>query len=191
MYTKTICDLIESRKEELFDLLGRLVKINSENFSQRGNEEECARYIHALCQELGLESDLYTPLELDGFDQHPDYVPGRNLENRYNVTAKWHGKNNIDELMLMAHIDTVPIGDLSNWDFDPLSGEVVDGKILGRGACDDKYAIAAALYIIKLLKEQGFEPKANLHFSAYCRIPKLSTRRRLSKDKKREKNYSL
>jgi len=168
MNVEMICDLIESRKEELFELLGNLIKINSENFLSYGKEEECARYVYDLCKELGLDSELYTPLELDGFDKHPDYVPGRNLENRYNVAARWNGKKNTDELMLMAHTDTVPIGDVSNWSFDPLSGEVKDGKVLGRGACDDKYAIAATLYIIKLLKEQGFEPNANLVFAAYC-----------------------
>lgn len=168
MNTEIICNLIESRKDELFELLGNLIKINSENFLSYGNEEECARYVYTLCKELGLETEIYTPLDIDGFDEHTDYVPGRNLENRYNVTARWPGKNNTDELMLMAHIDTVPIGDLSNWDFDPMCGEVNDGKILGRGACDDKYAIATVLFIVKLLKEQGFEPKSNLVFSAYC-----------------------
>ena len=69
--------------------------------------------------------------------------------------------------MLMAHTDTVVIGDLSKWEFEPLCGEIKDGKVFGRGACDDKYAIATVLFIIKLLKEQGFKPKANLLFAAY------------------------
>lgn len=167
MEIKTILNLIEERKEELFDLLSQLIKINSENFLSHGNEEGCARYVHALCQELGLESDLFSPLDLEEFEKHPDYFPGRHLENRYNVVAKWHGAENTDELMLMAHSDTVEIGDLANWRFGPLSGEISDGKIWGRGACDDKYAIAVALFIIKLLKEQNFKPKANLLFAAY------------------------
>lgn len=168
MDIKSMCSLVESRKEELFNLLGDLIRINSENFLERGNEEECARYICTLCDELGLETDLFTPLDLKDFDKHPDYFPGRNLENRYNVVARYRGQSNTDELMLMAHTDTMPIGDVSNWDFDPLCGEVKDGKILGRGACDDKYALASTIFIMKLLKEQGFVPKGNLLFSAYC-----------------------
>lgn len=167
MEIKKICDLIDERKEELFKLLGSLVKINSENYGSTGNEKEIAEYIHSLCLELGLESDIYSPLEIENFENHPDYLPGRNLENRYNVTARFRGKENIDELMLMGHSDTVKIGDLKNWKIDPLCGEVIDGKICGRGAGDDKYALAAALFIIKLLKENGFTPKANLLFSAY------------------------
>ncbi len=168
MNVQQLFDLIDERKEELFELLCSLVRINSESFGSHGNEEECARYIHKLCLELGLESDLYTPLDIEGFTEHPDYMPGRNLENRYNVVARMRGIEDKDELMVMSHIDTVEIGDVNNWDFEPIAGIIKDGKILGRGACDDKYGIATALFIIKLLKEHGFVPKANLLFAGYC-----------------------
>ena len=159
---------IDLRQEELYDLLCSLIQINSENFSAHGNETECAAYIAGLCRELGLETDLYSPLDLEGFTDHPDYREGRHLENRLNVTACWKGREDRNGLMLMGHHDTVPIGDRSLWSFDPLSGAIRDGKIWGRGACDDKYALATALFLLKLLKEQGFEPKENLLFTAYC-----------------------
>ncbi len=167
MQANTIRDLIEKRQDELYELLSSLVKINSEGTTVGGNEEECARYIQSLCNDLGLETDLFSPLELENFKEHPDYLPGRGLENRYNMVAKWKGESDTNELMLMAHTDTVVIGDLKNWEFEPLCGEIKDGKVFGRGACDDKYALATALFIIKLLKEQGFKPKANLLFAAY------------------------
>ena len=168
MVTKDILNLIDERKDELFQLLSSLVKINSENFQTHGNEEEIARHIHKLCQEFGLESELYSPLSIEGFENHPDYLPGKGLENRYNVSAVWKGAEDINELMLMGHSDTVQTGDPANWDLDPFSGEIKDGKIYGRGSVDDKYALATVLFLIKLLKEQGFEPKRNLVFSAYC-----------------------
>lgn len=167
MDKKRLLTLIEQRKDELFSLLSSLIQFDSQNFDSYGKEREIAEYIHALCQELGLDSDLYSPLELDGFTEHPDYMDGRHLEDRYNVTACWRGAEDRNELMLMAHTDTVEVGDPSNWTVDPFSGAIKDGKIFGRGACDDKYALATALFIIKLLKEEGFEPKANLLFSAY------------------------
>ena len=167
MDIKTLNSLIEERKDELFKILCDLIKINSENFGEHGNEEECAKFIHKLCQDLGLESDLYSPLDLEGFTDNPDYYPGRNLEKRYNVTARWKGVENKDELMIMGHHDTVPIGDVANWSFEPLLGEVRDGKVLGRGACDDKYALATTLFLIKILKDNGFKPRANLVFAAY------------------------
>jgi len=164
----TLCRLIEARQDELFELLCSLIKINSENFGTHGNEKECAEYIRKLCDELGLATDLYSPLDLDGFATHPDHLDNRGLENRPNMTAKWQGKEDSDYLMLMAHSDTVVIGDRGNWTFEPLAGEVRDGKIWGRGACDDKYAIATALFVIKLLREMNFVPKKNILFTAYC-----------------------
>ncbi|MBE6688298.1 MAG: M20 family metallopeptidase [Ruminococcaceae bacterium] len=167
MEIKNICQLIDSKKEELFELLCKLIRINSEDFGDHGNEQECAEYIRDLCIEMGMETDMYSPLEIEGFSEHPDYMPGRNLENRYNTVARWRGEEDCDHLMLMGHSDTVRIGDLNNWEFEPTAGFVKDGKVFGRGACDDKYALATALFIIKLLKEQGFKPKKNLVFAAY------------------------
>ena len=168
MDTKQLCELIDTHKEELFSLLSDLVRINSENFGSHGNEQPCAEYVLELCKKLGLESQMYSPLDLENFAQHPDYFPGRNLENRYNVVARWKGITNYDQLMLMGHLDTVEIGNPANWEKEPLSGEISDGKIYGRGSCDDKYALATSLFIIRLLKEAGFTPKKNLVFSAYC-----------------------
>lgn len=168
MTAERICKLIEDRKEELFSLLSSYVKINSENFDTDGNEEALAEEISRQCRALGLEAETYSPMELENFDAHPDYMPGRSLEHRPNVTARWRGEEDLDELMLMGHLDTVPIGDLASWEGDPLSGEIRDGKIYGRGACDDKYALATAVFIIKLLKEEGFLPKKNLLFTGYC-----------------------
>ena len=167
MMESKLHSLIEDKKEELFSLLSELVKINSESFSDYGNEENCARFIYDYCKNIGLESDIFSPLDIDGFNEHPDFMPGRNLENRYNVVSRFCGEEDKDELMLMAHTDTVRIGDVSAWDKAPLSGEICDEKIYGRGACDDKYAIATALFVMKLLKELGFKLKKNLLFAAY------------------------
>lgn len=163
-----VLQAINDRKEELYDLLCRLIRINSENFGKYGNERECPQYIAELCRELGLETDFYSPMELEGFQEHPDYRDGRNLQDRFNVTARWKGQTDRDAMMIMGHSDTVPIGDRTLWNFDPLLGEVRDGKIWGRGACDDKYALATGLFLIRVLKDLGFQPKKNLLFTAYC-----------------------
>ena len=168
MDIQTVFAAIEARKEELFDLLSRLVKIDSQSFGSWGKEKEIAEYIHGLCLEMGLESSLYSPMELENFAEHPDYMPGRHLEDRYNVTACWKGAEDQNQLMLMAHTDTVQTGDPANWDLDPLSGAIMDGKIYGRGAGDDKSGIAVMLFVTKLFKDLGFEPKANVLLSAYC-----------------------
>jgi len=170
MTIENILKLADDRKEELFELLSSLIKIKSENFDTYGEEENLAKYVYGLCCDLGLDADLYSPLSIDGFTDHPDYCPGEGgkaLENRYNVTARWVGEEDADELHLMAHSDTVPAGDVSLWHDDPFSGAIKDGKIWGRGACDDKYGIASYLFAIKILKDAGFKPKKNLLATAF------------------------
>ena len=134
---RSIESLIDERKAELFELLSGMIRVNSENGGSWGNEQAMAEHVAELCRELGLEKEVYSPLDLPGFREHPDYMEGRNLENRPNVTAVWKGEADENRLMLMGHSDTVLIGDRANWSFEPLSGEIRDGKILGRGACDD------------------------------------------------------
>lgn len=168
MDVKTLCSLIDEHQQELYTLLGDLIRIDSQNFQTYGNEKECPEYIRDLCLKMGLEAETYSPLDLEGYSRHPDCLDGRDLKNRFNVTARWKGTEDKDGLMLMGHHDTVRIGDRSNWSFDPLSGELRDGKIWGRGACDDKYALATALFLMDLLRKEGFVPKKNILFTAYC-----------------------
>ncbi len=52
-------------------------------------------------------------------------------------------------VMLNGHIDTVPLGDESEWPHPPLSGALTDGRIYGRGACDMKAALACMVYAAK------------------------------------------
>lgn len=63
---------------------------------------------------------------------------------------------------VLGHLDVVPLGDLSDWHFDPLKGELKDGFIMGRGSCDDKGPAIAAYYAVRILKDHGFKLKHNI-----------------------------
>lgn len=54
-----------------------------------------------------------------------------------------------------GHVDTVEVGSLKNWEYDPFTGKFEDGIIYGRGACDQKGGVASLVYTGKLLKEIG------------------------------------
>lgn len=162
-------NLIDERADELFELTSSMIKINSETYGKDGgNEGDIAEFIHSLFSDIGIESDMYTPLDVEGFDNHPERMKDYKLEGRYNVTARLRGRENKDTLMLMGHSDTVRVGDLSSWSVDPFGGEIKDGKIYGRGANDDKFALSVSVFLFKLLKETGFVPRSNILFSAYC-----------------------
>ena len=54
-----------------------------------------------------------------------------------------------------GHVDTVDIGDRSLWDREPLSGDVEDGVLYGRGASDMKGGVASSVYAGALIKQRG------------------------------------
>ncbi len=54
-----------------------------------------------------------------------------------------------------AHIDTVGIGNMENWTFDPYEGYENDEEIGGRGASDQLGGLVSAVYGAKIMKDQG------------------------------------
>jgi acetylornithine deacetylase len=58
-------------------------------------------------------------------------------------------------LILSGHLDVVPPGDLATWTADPWSGEIRDGRLYGRGACDMKGGVAAILAAVRALVARG------------------------------------
>ena len=54
-----------------------------------------------------------------------------------------------------AHIDTVGIGNRSNWEFDPYEGFETETEIGGRGTSDQMGGIVSAVYGAKIMKDLG------------------------------------
>ncbi len=58
-----------------------------------------------------------------------------------------------DRFALIAHMDTVAEGDLTGWSSPPFAADVKEGRIIGRGAADNKAGIACGLYTLALLRD--------------------------------------
>ena len=159
--------LIDERREELFKLLSNLIRIDTQDFGATGRENAIVPFLEEEAQRLGLPCDVYSPLDIEGFTKLEDYMEGRNLENRPCVTLVMPGSEEGESVHLMAHSDTDEVGDLANWERDPHSGAIENGCIYGRGACDDKYAIATSLFLLRILHDEGITPKHPITFSAY------------------------
>ena len=69
--------------------------------------------------------------------------------------------------MLAAHLDTMPIGNSDLWTVDATEGIIKDGKVWGRGACDDKYALATWFFIAKAMQELGIQPENDIYLTGY------------------------
>lgn len=70
--------------------------------------------------------------------------PGRD-----NIVAILRGKSRGHNLTYICHMDTMPAGE--GWEYPPFSAEIIDGKLYGRGACDMKAGLAAAMLAFRNL----------------------------------------
>lgn len=61
-----------------------------------------------------------------------------------NVICKIKGNGN-KKILFDGHMDTVPVSE-EKWAKSPFGGEIIDGKIYGRGASDMKCSLAAMIY---------------------------------------------
>ncbi len=78
----------------------------------------------------------------------------------------WKGKKSQNPVILMAHYDVVPPGDLSSWKKPPFSGEMDENQVLwGRGTLDTKGTLCGILEAAEALLESGFTPEQDVYFS--------------------------
>ncbi|MBI9051316.1 MAG: YgeY family selenium metabolism-linked hydrolase [Anaerolineaceae bacterium] len=54
-----------------------------------------------------------------------------------------------------SHIDTVGIGDFSEWQWDPFLGKIENGVLYGRGACDEKGSTPGMIYGLAIARDMG------------------------------------
>lgn len=83
-----------------------------------------------------------------------------------NVNGRLFGQDrSLPTLVLNSHLDHVDPGDPSLWPVPPYSGEIVDGRIVGRGAADIKGPLAVQVYSMVALLRQGNRPQRDVAFS--------------------------
>ena len=74
---------------------------------------------------------------------------------RVNVVGSRRGSGGGPVVHLNGHFDVVPAGD--GWTMDPFAGTIRDGRIYGRGVCDMKAGIAAAVFAMDAIARAGIE----------------------------------
>lgn len=126
---------VDERADELITLCSDLIKVPSEN--PPGDSTEISAFIQGYLEERGLAVERYEP--------HPRMIS----------LLSSLGDDGGKELVFCGHSDVVPAGNLDKWSFSPVSGEVKDGWLLGRGASDMKAGLGGILFVVGLLSESG------------------------------------
>ncbi len=134
----------EKAQAEAVHFLVELIRIDTQD--PPGNESKVARYLEGVLKSEGIPSEIL------------ETVPGRD-----SIVARLKGDGSKRPLLLMGHEDVVPV-DRARWTVDPFAGLERDGMIWGRGASDDKAAVAANLEVFLQLKRMRIPLKRDVIF---------------------------
>jgi len=80
----------------------------------------------------------------------------------------WSGASSDRPVVLMAHLDVVPVDETAPWQHPAFSAEIVDGAVWGRGTLDDKGCVAAVCEAVERLLEAGHRPAQDVWLSFGC-----------------------
>jgi succinyl-diaminopimelate desuccinylase len=142
-----LLERIESDREVLLDFFRRFIRCPSPN--PPGDTREAAGHIRQLLTRHGVDCRVIAPNEI---------MP--------NIVATFDAAKPGRHLALNGHIDVFPVGDGEGWTRDPWGGELVDGRIWGRGACDMKCGTTASIFTFLYLRELRDELHGRLTLSA-------------------------
>ena len=125
-------------QKEFIDVLKLLVKIESISSEKKHYKdvEQSAESVKDLFEGLGLTSKI---------SKSNEGMPAVLAQTEQDPTKK--------TVLLYAHHDVQPVGDLSLWETDPFVPEIIDGRLYGRGSGDNKAGVVTHYEVVKALKE--------------------------------------
>lgn len=136
---------------EVTELLQELIRNRCVNdgTAESGHESRNASTLRSYLEGCGLSIESYEPL------------PGRE-----SLLVRLEGSDpSAARLTLMGHTDVVPVNE-SGWSVDPFGGELIDGRIWGRGAIDMLNMTASMAVAIRHLASMPKRPRNTIHFLA-------------------------
>lgn len=144
---------IAEREGEVVDLTRALVAFPTVNPPGEAYAP-CAAFLGRRLAAAGFEVSLIRAEGTPGdSDRHPrTNVLGRHETGRPGPTIHFNG-----------HIDVVEVG--RGWTFDPFAGTIANGRIHGRGSCDMKGGLAAAVVAIEALLASGLPLRGAIEIS--------------------------
>jgi succinyl-diaminopimelate desuccinylase len=136
---------IDAATDEAVQFTSELIRVPTVN-PPGDAYEDCARLIGRQLEACGMAVEYFAAV---GRPEHTAAHP------RLNVVGTRPGRRAHPLVHLNGHFDVVPAGE--GWTRDPFGGEVHDGRIYGRGSCDMKAGIAAALFAVEGIRRAGID----------------------------------
>jgi succinyl-diaminopimelate desuccinylase len=151
--TDRVIDAVDALTDEAVAFTSALIRIPTINPPGEGYDD-CARLIGAALAAYGFAVEYHVP------EGRPEHTP---RHPRLNVIGIRRGRQPRPLVHLNGHFDVVPAGD--GWTVDPFGGEVRDGRVWGRGACDMKAGLAAALFAVEAIQRAGIALNGSVEVS--------------------------
>jgi len=149
---KRYLQLIDEYREEMIKMLQELIAIKSvaddpvENAPFGRGVQDAFEYMLKKAADEGFDTE-----NIDNYGGHIEF-------GGYTFDEEGKVIGTSEEIMgILVHLDVVPEG--KDWDHDPYGGELIEDRIYGRGAIDDKGPTVAAFYAMKALKDAGIVPE--------------------------------
>jgi carboxypeptidase PM20D1 len=86
----------------------------------------------------------------------------------HGLLFRWPGTSSDRPVVLMAHLDVVPVDESAPWQHPAFSAEIVDSAVWGRGTLDDKGCVAAICEAVERLLADGHRPAQDVWLSFGC-----------------------
>ena len=149
MQLNELDNTIINHSDEMLNLLQKSIQIESKS----GNEKSFVKFIEHWAYEQKIKSDLFEIEISDMYNFYPAIPKHLPLKGRPALVLTIPGNNKGKSIIFNAHSDTVSEGAIKDWNSDPFSGDYINGIIFGRGACDTKGPLIAALWAMSILNQ--------------------------------------
>ena len=133
---------IDGKRDDLVQLTQDLIRIPTLNPPGENYGVICD-FLNKRLKASGFETQLIRAFDtLGDSERYP----------RWNIIARRDGTSLGDCVHFNSHTDVVEVG--AGWTFDPFGGEIADGNIYGRGACDMKGGLASSIIAAEAFIEE-------------------------------------
>ena len=148
-----VLDQIERLTDAMVAEASTLVRVPS--ISGTDAENDAQQHMAAVLGDGGLDVDHWS-IDVAALSARDDF-PGMEVDRReaWGLVGRLPGTGDGATLMLNGHIDVVPIGDPDAWGGPAFTGDVRDGRLWGRGACDMKAGLVAAHWAVQAIRASG------------------------------------
>ena len=176
--TDRVLTAVDEAADEMAVFTAELIRVPTVN-PPGDYYADCAELIGRRLADFSFDVEYHAA---EGRPEHTARHP------RINVVGTRRGRSARPNVHLNGHFDVVPAG--AGWTVDPFGGVIRDKRIYGRGSCDMKAGIAAAIYAAEAIRRAGIDLEGSLEISGtvdeesggFAGVAWLAQQRRLTAD---------